>query len=421
MADSFINHVASGSTDTFSIPFGYLAQAHIGVELDGVPTAFTFPTPAQVQITSGNPGAGVIVRIARTTPRDVQQIIWQDAANLTASDLNTADLQMLYITQESFDLSTNSLRLAADDTWDAELKRIKNVATPTAGSDASTKAYADALVLGNIPAGLYDSQEFSFAVDGAGPGFTLNSEPATINATLLWKNDAILEVGTDYTIAGTTLTLVVALISLDELVYRNFGLGSSTPLLSDASVSTAKLAPDAVTGAKIADDSLDSEHYVAASIDNEHLADDAVGPDELIDTAVTPGTYTNSEVTVDQQGRVTAVSSGAGVSASLLPVVSVTFNGTGTPAVLDGFGVASVTDNGVGDYTLVFDTDFANVNYRVALSYEAEGAGKTNRTFAVSFGGRAVGSLRLIAGSGAAASTYFDFPTMSVTIWGELA
>jgi len=43
----------------------------------------------------------------------------------------------------------------------------------------------------------------------------------------------------------------------------------------------------------------------------------------------------------------------------------INFNGTGTIAINDSFNVSSITDNGTGEYTITWDTDFANSSYAV--------------------------------------------------------
>lgn len=53
-----------------------------------------------------------------------------------------------------------------------------------------------------------------------------------------------------------------------------------------------------------------------------------------------------------------------GVAANrLLPSAWVNFNGTGVVAIRDQQNVSSITDNGVGDYTVNFATPMANANY----------------------------------------------------------
>jgi len=42
------------------------------------------------------------------------------------------------------------------------------------------------------------------------------------------------------------------------------------------------------------------------------------------------------------------------------------FKGDGTSAINDSFNMASLTDNGTGDYTISFTNDFSNVNYSFA-------------------------------------------------------
>lgn len=50
-----------------------------------------------------------------------------------------------------------------------------------------------------------------------------------------------------------------------------------------------------------------------------------------------------------------------------IPKAWINFNGTGTVATRDSFNVSGLADNGgSGDYTVTWDTDFANANYAAA-------------------------------------------------------
>ena len=46
----------------------------------------------------------------------------------------------------------------------------------------------------------------------------------------------------------------------------------------------------------------------------------------------------------------------------------VNFNGTGTVAIRQSFNVSSITDNGVGDYTVTFTTALADANYCASVA-----------------------------------------------------
>ena len=75
--------------------------------------------------------------------------------------------------------------------------------------------------------------------------------------------------------------------------------------IADGSVTTAKLADGSVTTAKVVD----------ANITTAKIADDAVTADKLSNTSVNAGSYTLTSITVDQQGRITAASSGTAADA----------------------------------------------------------------------------------------------------------
>lgn len=92
----------------------------------------------------------------------------------------------------------------------------------------------------------------------------------------------------------------------------------------------------------------------------------------------------------------------------------VNFNGTGVVAIRASGNVSSITDNGVGDYTVNFTTAMQDVNYAVI------GAGKLTDDAAVnpriiSYYSAAVGSIRIHTNTGTPALA--DAALISIAIF----
>lgn len=67
-----------------------------------------------------------------------------------------------------------------------------------------------------------------------------------------------------------------------------------------------------------------------------------------------------------------AISSAPGAAPRYACRAWVNFNGTGTLAIRASANVASITDNGVGDYTINFTTAMPDANYSVVMSCSSE-------------------------------------------------
>lgn len=59
----------------------------------------------------------------------------------------------------------------------------------------------------------------------------------------------------------------------------------------------------------------------------------------------------------------------------------VNFNGTGTVAIRDDFNVSSITDNGMGDYTINFSTALPDSDYVWALNERNASNNASTQTF----------------------------------------
>ena len=149
MANSFVRYTGNGSTSSYAVPFSYRAQGDVAITIDGVATtAFTWDG-AGTNITFTSPPANLTsIEIRRTTSQSSRLVDYADGSVLKENDLDTDSEQGFFMSQEAIDDANDRIKLdSADFNWDAQSKRIKNVADPTANTDAVNKQYIST----NIP------------------------------------------------------------------------------------------------------------------------------------------------------------------------------------------------------------------------------------------------------------------------------
>ena len=104
----------------------------------------------------------------------------------------------------------------------------------------------------------------------------------------------------------------------------------------------------------------------------------------------------------------------------------VNFNGTGTVAIRDDYNVSSITDGGVGNYTINFTNNMNNINYSptVALSQGAAAAaavalGQTGPNLnSNNYAAFSVSSLKIVTGN-AGTSAAVDIDAVCVQVFGS--
>lgn len=146
---SYRQYAGDGATATFSVPFPYLLKAHVHLYLgydilDGTFTSelvegagFNWTSGTQVQCVAA-PAAGQTLTVIRLTPSETRLVDWQDGSNLIADDLDTADLQNLYVVQEQQDRNDAAITQLGASATAAQ-------ASATAAQASATAAQAEAV------------------------------------------------------------------------------------------------------------------------------------------------------------------------------------------------------------------------------------------------------------------------------------
>ena len=148
MASTIIIYEGDGTTTDFTIPFDYLKKSFVTVRLGAGTTLtggdygdtgsdyyFLDKTTIRLKVA---PSSGESLTIRRYTSATERVVTFKDASILKATDLDTSQVQAFHIAEEGRDILEDSLSVNREGNWDAKGKRIVNVGTPVADSDAVT-------------------------------------------------------------------------------------------------------------------------------------------------------------------------------------------------------------------------------------------------------------------------------------------
>lgn len=133
--------------------------------------------------------------------------------------------------------------------------------------------------------------------------------------------------------------------------------------------------------------------------------------------------YDNSTSGLTATDVQAAIDEGFGTDQNRVASAWVNFNGTGVVTIRDSYNVSSITDNGVGDYTINFASALADTNYAVIVT-----GSNTTDNFVMPVGGLQNGSTDKLTTSCDIALTLtpnlgtdaYDAPEISVLIIGGL-
>jgi len=145
MANSFVRYTGDNSTTAYSIPFSYRATGDLTVTISGsATTAFTLNAAGTTLTFSSAPAQDAAIEIRRRTSQTTKLVDYASGSVLTENDLDTDSDQAFFMSQEAIDDAGDVIKLSNTDfQWDAQNKKLTNVADPTAAQHAATKNYLE--------------------------------------------------------------------------------------------------------------------------------------------------------------------------------------------------------------------------------------------------------------------------------------
>jgi hypothetical protein len=278
MANSFVRYTGDGSTTTYSVPFSYRAQEDVTITIDGVATtAFTFNgAGTQVTFTSA-PASSTAIEIRRTTSQGTKLVDYASGSVLTESDLDTDSDQAFFMSQEAIDDAGDVIKLSnVNFQWDAQNKRLTNVADPTSAQDAATKNWSETAMSSQLAQATTQATNAATSATNASTSETNAASSATAaaaSATAAAASETAAETAetnaeTAETNAETAETNAAASASAASTSASNAATSES-----NASTSATNAASSASTASTSASNASTSETNAATSATNANTSE----------------------------------------------------------------------------------------------------------------------------------------------------
>ena len=227
---SSVTYVGDAATTNFTFDKGYVVAADVLVYLAGVlqtvTTDYTWFNSSTIQFLTAPPLDDAVL-LSRRTENESRLIDFQDAGNLTESDLDLSADQLFYLMQEAQDdFTANAMVLDTDTKWEAGGYVIKNVADPTDDQDAATVAYGDA----NWGGAAAEQAAASAALAAADLVLT-NADVVTTNADVVLTAADV--VSAEAARVASVAAQTAAELALDTFDDRMLGNKASEPTLDN--------------------------------------------------------------------------------------------------------------------------------------------------------------------------------------------